>query len=516
MKASRTERAKRNIAGGLVYQVVHLAFMFITRTVIVYTLGSLYLGLNSLYASILQVLGLAELGFGSAVTFSMYEPMASGDTERVCALLKLYRRIYRIIGLVISAAGLFVTPFLPMMIKGEVPADVSIYILYLVNLANVALGYFLFGYRESLLTADQRMGISSLIGTGTTVFMSLLQIFLLLWLKNYYIYCILVPVFTIIRNLLIFLVTRRLYPEYVCNGALDRTIKKDIMKRVTGLLFHKINDVCRNSFDSIIISSFLGLTLLAKYNNYYYLINASAYFLSAVNTAITASVGNSIVGESVRKNYQDFEKFHFIYLWLIGWMTVCYFCLYQPFMQLWMGTEYLFDDRIMMVFCLYFFTWRMCDICYTYRQAAGLWWQDKFRPVVESVVNLVLNVLLVKWFGVAGVVYATILCIIFINTGWGAYILYRYYFTDQSYLKYLKSLLRFGILTFFACLISYGIFNWLVPKEMVLQWLCRIFVCLCLPPVLFWMAFHRREEYREAVRFVRNVLSTGIRRRKVH
>lgn len=506
MNGSRIEHAKRNIAGGLVYQVVLFAFMFITRTVIVYAIGSLYLGLNSLYASVLQVLSLAELGFGSAVTFSMYEPMAKGDKETICALLKLYRRIYRIVGAAVSIMGLAVTPFLSYMIKGEVPADISIYALYLVNLANVACSYFLFGYREALLVADQRSDISSLIGTGIAVLRSVLQIFLLLWMKNYYMYCILIPVFTVIRNLTVYVTTNRLYPEYVCRGALDHTVKKDIMRRVAGLLFYKISDVCRNSFDSIIISSVLGLTVLAKYNNYYYLINASTYFLGCVTTGITAGIGNSIVSESVQKNYRDFEKFHFMYLWIIGWMTVCYFCMYQPFMQLWLGETFLFDDGIMMIFCVYFYTWRMGDLCYTYRQAAGLWWQDKVRPVVEAVMNLGLNIVLVRAFSVAGVLYATILCLVFINAGWGAHILYRYYFRDQSYTKYLKSLVQFGILTFLACLICYGIFTWLTPLELIIQWICRIFLCMLLPPFLFWLVLHRREEYREALQFIQTVL----------
>lgn len=128
------------------------------------------------------------------MTFSMYEPMARGDTDTICALLKLYRKIYRIIGAAVSTLGLAVTPFLPYMIRGEMPADVSLYALYLINLANVSCSYFLFGYREALLVADQRSDISSLIGTGVTVFKNLLQIFLLLWMKSYYMYCVLIPV----------------------------------------------------------------------------------------------------------------------------------------------------------------------------------------------------------------------------------------------------------------------------------------------------------------------------------
>ncbi len=514
MKGSRIEHAKRNITGGLVYQVILMVFMFVTRTVIVYALGSLYLGLNSLYASILHVLSLAELGFGSAVTFSMYEPMARGDQDTICALLKLYRKIYRIIGVAVSVIGLAVTPFLPYMIEGAVPADISVYALYLINLANVSCSYFLFGYREALLVADQRSDISSLIGTGVTVFKNLLQIFLLLWMKSYYMYCVLIPVFTVVRNLAVYAVTNRLYPQYVCRGVLDRTVKKDIMKRVIGLLFYKISDVFRNSVDSIILSSALGLTVLAKYNNYFYLINASTYFLGSVTTAITAGVGNSIVSESVQKNYRDFEKFHFIYLWIIGWATVCFFCLYQPFMRLWMGEGFLFDDGIAAIFCVYFYTWRMGDLCFTYRQAAGLWWQDKVRPIVETAVNLVLNILLVRIFGVAGILCASIFCLVFINAGWGGLILYRYYFSAQSFAKYLISLGIFGVLTSLACLICYGIFTWLVPEGMAAQWIYRIFLCIFLPPLLFWMTLHRRKEYREAAEFTVNALLPG--RKKIN
>ena len=66
------------------------------RTIIIYYLGAEFLGLNSCLQSILQVLNLAELGVGSAMVFSMYKPIAENDTEKLCALLNLYKRYYTI------------------------------------------------------------------------------------------------------------------------------------------------------------------------------------------------------------------------------------------------------------------------------------------------------------------------------------------------------------------------------------------------------------------------------------
>ncbi|MBR0365560.1 MAG: polysaccharide biosynthesis protein, partial [Clostridia bacterium] len=136
MSSTRTQNAKRNIYASLVNKVIAMLLPFLTRSAIIYFVGALYLGLNGLFTSILSVLSLAELGIGSAMVFSMYEPIAKGDTETVCALLKLYEKIYRIIGTVILVFGLALTPFITKIIHGDIPTDTNIYILYLVSLSN--------------------------------------------------------------------------------------------------------------------------------------------------------------------------------------------------------------------------------------------------------------------------------------------------------------------------------------------------------------------------------------------
>ena len=68
---SRVKNASRNIVWGILNKIVVLLLPFITRTVMIYTLGMEYVGLSSLFTSILQVLSFAELGIGSALVFSM-------------------------------------------------------------------------------------------------------------------------------------------------------------------------------------------------------------------------------------------------------------------------------------------------------------------------------------------------------------------------------------------------------------------------------------------------------------
>ncbi len=189
MSESRTKNARRNLTSAVINKIINLVLPFFTRTVLIYVLGSLYLGLNSLFTSILQVLSLTELGFGSAMVFSMYEPIANNNEEHVNALLKLYRNIYRIIGVIILIAGVGCMPFIPYLISGDVPSSINVYLLYGINLFNVVISYFLFAYKRSILSATQRSDIINSVSTLLSVFSNVLQIVALLFTNSYYVYC---------------------------------------------------------------------------------------------------------------------------------------------------------------------------------------------------------------------------------------------------------------------------------------------------------------------------------------
>lgn len=62
MKIERTKNASRNILFGIILKIYQIAVPFLMRTAMIYFMGVQYLGLNSLFTSVLQVLNLAELG----------------------------------------------------------------------------------------------------------------------------------------------------------------------------------------------------------------------------------------------------------------------------------------------------------------------------------------------------------------------------------------------------------------------------------------------------------------------
>lgn len=445
--ASRTQNAKRNIVTSVVNKLIIMLSNYIMRIVLIRYLGEVYLGLDSLFVSILQILSLSELGMTSAMVYCMYKPLAENDTPTICALLKLYRTVYRWIALAMTALGAAITPFLPIIIKKDLPDGINLYVLFFINLGNTVLSYLMFAYRSMLFTADQKYSTNNNIYSVFKIGATAVQIAAIILFQNYYFYSLVLPLSTIAKNIALYVLSNKMYPQYRCEGVVPKETISDIKKRVSGMFLHKVGAVFQNSLDSIVISAFLGLTVLAKYNSYYYIINAITGTLILISNSVTATAGNSIVTETKAKNFSDFKKLQLLYMWLSSWLTVGFAVCLQPFVKLSFGETMLFPDGIMLIVCFYFFTMQFSRIILLYHQAAGLWWYDRYRPVVAAVVNITLNVLLVRFIGVSGVMFSTIFCILFIECAWAARTLFKYYFTDEKMSIYLYRLLLSMLLT---------------------------------------------------------------------
>lgn len=488
MQLNRTQNAKRNIVFGIINKLVTLFFPFVIRMVMIREIGAEYLGLGSLFSSILQVLNITELGFSSAVVYSMYKPIAEDDNETLCAILNFYRKVYFYIGLIIACLGLLILPFLKSLIKGEIPENISIYLLYVVYLASTVISYLLFAYKNSLISAFQRNDIISNINTLTQSLVYVMQFILIILTKNYYLYALVLILGAVIQNIVTEIVSRKIFPEIICKGHLEEKIKKDIKVKVKGLFINKLCAVSRNSFDSIFVSAFLGLTQTAIYNNYFYIMNGVIALLGIVVPSILAGVGNSIVTESQQKNYSDMKKINFIYMWLSGWCTTCLLCLYQPFTELAFGKEMLFPFPVVILFCLYFYVLKMGDIRGVYSEAKGLWWENRYRAVIEVLANLVLNFVLGKFFGVYGIIIATLISLFVINFLWGSSIIFKYYFTEIKMSEYyLFHLLYIGV-TSVCCFLSWLICSF-INITGVLGLILKLLICFLLPNSIYIVVY---------------------------
>ena len=459
MKIERTRNATRNIIYGTIAKIYQLLVPFAVRTAMIYVLGAEYLGLGSLFTSILSVLNLTELGVGSAMVFSMYKPIAEDDTPRICALMNLYRKYYRIIGSVILVVGIVITPLIPKLVKGDVPDGISLIVLYWLNLGATVLTYFLLAYKNSLLSAHQRLDIGNKISMIVTTLQYALQIGAI-FLKNYYLYVIVALFTTALNNIVTAVIVDKMYPKYKPVGKLDKKEIKIINRRIRDLFTAKIGGVVVDSADSIVISAFLGLTVLAMYNNYFYIMSSIFGFIGILFSSCTAGIGNSIIIESDEKNYNDLKKFLLIISWIAGVCTCYLLCLFQPFMKIWVGEKYMLSMPMVICMCCYFFLHEINRLINTYKDAAGMWHEDRWRPLVVSITNLGLNLLMVQYIGLFGILLSTVISMLFVGMPWLLYNLFTVIFHRNAF-EFILRTLWYVVVTVISCVIFYWLCSYI-------------------------------------------------------
>lgn len=505
-ESTRSTSTKKSLKWGFVNKILAILLPFATRTVIIHYLGVEFAGLGSLFTAVISVLSLAELGVGSALVFAMYKPVSENNIEKINAFLNFYKKCYRIIGAIVLSIGLCLFPLLPFLVSGEIPASVNLYLLYAIYLANTSISYFLFAYKSSILVATRRNDARSIIASIVLIAKELAQILLLIAFKNYYFYCICIPIFTVLDNLLVAIIVKKLYPEIKASGKLSKEEVHDIRERIVGLLFQKIGTVVLSSVDSIVISAFLGLKILGIYNSYYYIINALFGFFTIIQTSLIPAVGNSIVTSSKEKNYSDFKKFHFLYVWCCIFCSACLLSLFQPFMTMWIKEKNLLEFGVVALLPAYFFLYKLNDICYIYREAAGLWKEWKYVNIIAALVNLAVNIVLVQFIGLYGIVISTIVSLLFVYTPFFTYPLFDKYFDNKRFfwiylrdcLFYILAGASITVLTYLICdLIDVTSF-WLFALR------CAVAVFASNAMILVFALIFRNG--RSALAFVRSIV----------
>lgn len=508
---SRTKNAGKGIFWGFAYRIVSIILPFVSRTIIIYYLGVEYTGLGGLFTSILSVLSLAELGIGHALVFGMYKPIAEKEISKINAYMGFYRKCYRIIGTIILFIGLLLLPFLPYLISGDIPNNINLYILYIIYLCNTVISYFLFAYKSSILTANQRTDLTSKISLLCLIGYQSAQIVLLLLFRNYYFYAVVLPISTVVNNLIINYVVKKQYPEIDCKGKMDKKEIDSIKEIVGGIIFQKIGFVVLSSVDTIIISAFLGLRILGIYNNYYYIISSLFGFLTVINSSVIPSVGNSIQTKDLESNYSLFRLYSFLYNWIVIFCFTCLLTLYQPFMRIWVGKTNMLDTTMVFLLAFYFVIWKIIDPVYVFRDASGCWKKYKTVPLIAAALNLVTNIILVQFIGLYGIVLSTIISFLIIYIPFFSYPLFKDYFNSkQKYVKYLFEQFEYIIVAVFVAGATYYLCSFL-PNDNISGFVIKASMCSLVPNFMLFSIFHRCKDFKLTALFLKNNIITKFK-----
>ncbi|MBR7928202.1 transporter [Aerococcaceae bacterium zg-ZUI334] len=427
-KKTRTQKAFYNSVSPLILFTMKLIMQFVNRTLFIKYLGIYYLGLNGVFSNVLGMLSLAELGFGISIIYALYKPIAENKKEKVLAYMNLYSKAYKFIAIIIFLIGIVVYPFLPTILQTTSLnfEETCIYFLFLIN---SIVGYLLFSYKRGLLIANQENYIVSWLEFVLYFLITICQWLVMIFTQNYIFVLILTICYSISSNLLIAFVANKRYSLVnIVPDALTQEEKNSLKKNVLGNILGKISGFVVFSTDNILISTFISVTTVGLYSNYTIITTSFATLINQIMVSQTASVGNLIHTSSSDKVYEVFKRYHFINFAISYIVSILIFVLINPFITIWLGDEYLFKQEVVAILSIYFFMHNYRNAGFIVRDAYGLYWESRYKPIAEAVSNLVFSLLFLvvfKW-GISGILLGTICSNLLTNTWYEPYIIFKY------------------------------------------------------------------------------------------
>lgn len=441
---SRTKNSILNVSTSIGGQLLSTILNFAVRTVFIYTLGKEYLGLNGLFSSILTMLSLTELGFGTAMSFKLYKPLAEKDDKRVRILMKFYKQAYRLVGLTILFIGICLIPTLPFLIRDYNTLEVlgvNATLIFMLHIMRSTSSYLFFAYRSAIMRANQKKYILDLVGYITTFFISISKIFVLVIWKDFVLYTATVIIFNILQNFLNAFIATRNYPQFFIKE--EENISKEevvgLLKDCGALFLYKVNGVVLNASGNAIISMFIGLSAVGLYSNYFLLYITIKNLLNKVYSSVQASAGNLFATESIEKRYSFFQIMNFLTVILFGTTAVGVAVCADELLECWLGKEYIIQNPFAILIGIELLVHGLQMNLGQIRNISGVFRQLWYRPLIGIAINLSLAVYLIQICGIYGVVISSIVAQVLTVFCVDPFIIHKYSFNNyNSVWKYYK------------------------------------------------------------------------------
>lgn len=527
--ASKTQQAAKNAVWAVAGKLISDVLGFVSRTFFIKYLGTYYLGLNSLFGNILSVLSLAELGIGSAITFSLYKPLTNNDTEKIKSLMRYYRVAYSLIALVIAVLGLALMPFLQYIVSNWAEYSAAgtaynLYFVYLIILATTTTSYLL-AYKRTLIIADQKEYVVKNFTAIFSIISHSFQIIFLILTKNFYVYLIVCFCATNLSNICLNFIVNKKYP-YLKDKKIQKLEEKErktISKNVRALVIDKLGSTFIYQTDSIITSAMIsaGTIVVGIVSNYNTIITMLVAIVNLVVGAAQAGLGHLIATSTAEVQHKVFKTYRFIHFWESAFVMVCIFALIQPFMRIWLMDEQsvlgLFPLSLIVLST--FLNLERGPILYI-KIAGGVFNADKWLSLIMGVVNIIISVVMALWIGLAGIYVGTIASTM-IALIVRPLIVYKHIF-KCSPKDYFVKWFEYTGFTIAAGAGVYLFVQWFtgligfVPDRsfvsiMLFLAMCGIAAILVNGALL--LCFGRTEEFKQAVKTIKNVFLKGRNKR---
>lgn len=483
----REKNSILNIISNLFVIISQIVLAFVVRFIFVKVLNEQYLGVQGLFTNIISMLSLAELGIGTAISFILYKPLAEKNYNKVSVIVTFLRKVYIAIGIVVLISGIIITPFLKYIVTGYTMGNLNIiFVIYFITLA---VEYFL-TYPETLLNADQKHYKISFILIGYTLMTNVLQIIVLLLTRNFLIYILADVIMKLIKFIAINIYVKRYYPEvdFYNKEKLEEKEKNVFTKNVKSLFLYKIGDYLINGTDNIIISKIIDISTVGFYSNYLSTITIFRNIINNIISGVTASFGNLIVKEDEKVQENVFSIMNFITYIFCGFVLCCLLFLFNDFIKMFYGENYMLGISEVIIICLNFYIASMLLPLESVKSAAGLYYEDRYVTIVQAAINVVISIVLGYKMGLIGILIGTLSSYI-LTTAWERPIIIYKKIFKTSFIEYFKKYLIQVVIILFNIFVDWIVINRLFTEISVINFILKgivIFIIFIVTNIIIY------------------------------
>jgi len=448
---SRSKLTFLNAKVNILFQLLLLFTALFSRKIILHFLGNDLVGLNATIQNVFGIMNLAELGIWPATAYALYSYIHNDNKEKIKEVITLFGYFYKIIGFLILGVGLVTAFFLPIIFKNTTLDYLFVIASFFTFLLNVLLGYF-FNYKQILLVADQKNYILIIISSLIQLTKVFFQIGFLYFLNgNFLVWLLLECIFGILNTIFLNIYVIKFYPwlklpKYNKYLLVEHS---SILKNIKRLASQKFAAVILSQSDNILIFSFSSLGQVTFFSNYTLIINKIIVFLNTSFNSGAASIGNLIATKDEQKIEKVFYEILVLRYLISGVIVICLFQLLNPFINIWLGREYILDSKLVALIILNAYISITRNSIDNFIDGYGLY-GNVWASWTEAVLNLTISLIFGYRYGIIGVLWGTFISTFLIVCLWKPYYLFRSGFKNACLFNYWFTIIRNIVILFFV------------------------------------------------------------------
>ena len=502
----RVKNSIKNIYISIFTQLVITLLGFISRRVFISSLGSEYLGVNGLLTNVLSMLSLVEGGLGTSIVYNLYKPLAENDKPRVIALIQLYKKTYAILAIIVFVLSMALYPFLGILVKQSDGISYLAIVYFLFVFKNIV--SYLNAHKWSLINADQKGYVLARYNLLFNVITTIAKILVLATTQNYILYLVIEVLIFLVQNIWNGKVVNDRYPYIKVKEKfeVDKDTKETMKENVKAMFLHNVGGYCVFGTDNILISALVNLKTVGLYSNYTMVINQLKGLLTPIIDGIGASVGNLIATESKEKSYEIFNVVYLINFWIYGFCSIILFNLLEPFIDFWLGKGLLLDKFTFAIILLNFYISGLRSSIITFKTKGGIFTNDKYVPIIESVINLGTSIILAKKYGLIGIFLGTTISTLAIPFWLQPKLVYNNVF-NKSVVEYFYKYFKYLFITIFAGVVTTIFCNYVNINNILISLVIKGILGTVSINIIFLVAFFRTNEMKYIFTLLKGMLN---------